>query len=34
VARYAAENHFVPALELQAFVILTRENDPLPTVGP
>ena len=30
VARYAAENHFVPALQLQAFTIFTREGDPLP----
>ncbi|MEI7864564.1 MAG: hypothetical protein WCI38_04260 [Chthoniobacterales bacterium] len=34
VARYAAENHFVPALRLHAFTILTRENDPLPAVSP
>jgi len=34
VARYAAENHFVPALKLHAFTILTRENDPLPAVAP
>jgi len=34
VARYAAENHFVPALELQAFAILARKNDPLPDVRP
>ena len=34
VARYAAENHFVPALKLHAFTILTRENDPLPAVTP
>jgi hypothetical protein len=30
VARYAAENRFVPALQLQAFTIFTREGDPLP----
>lgn len=34
VARYAAENHFTPALKLHAFTILTRENDPLPAVAP
>lgn len=34
VARYAAENHFVPALKLHAFTILTRENDALPAVAP
>lgn len=34
VARYAAENHFVPALKLHAFTVLTRENDPLPAVSP
>jgi hypothetical protein len=34
VARYAAENHFVPALKLHAFTILTRENDSLPAVAP
>lgn len=32
VARYAAENQFVPALRLPAFTILTRLNDPLPEV--
>jgi hypothetical protein len=30
VARYAAENRFVPALQLQAFTIFTREGDELP----
>jgi len=34
VARYAAENHFVPALKLHAFTILTRENDSLPAIAP
>jgi hypothetical protein len=34
VARYAAENHFVPALKLRAFTIFTRPNDPLPTATP
>jgi len=34
VARYAAENHFVPALRLHAFTILTRANDTLPAVSP
>lgn len=34
VARYAAENHFVPARKLRAFTILTRENDALPAVAP
>lgn len=34
VARYAVENHFVPALKLPAFTILTRANDPLPAAGP
>jgi hypothetical protein len=34
VARYAAENHFVPALHLHAFTILTRANDPLPAIAP
>ena len=34
VARYAAENHFVPALKLRAFTIFTRKNDPLPAVAP
>ncbi len=30
IARYAAENHFVPALQLQAFTIFTREGEELP----
>jgi len=34
VARYAAENRFVPALKLHAFTIFTREDDPLPAVAP
>ena len=34
VARYAAENHFVPALKLHAFTILTRANDSLPAIAP
>ncbi len=34
VVRYAMENHFVPALQLQAITILTRENDRLPTAAP
>jgi hypothetical protein len=34
VARYAAENRFVPALQLQAFTIFTREGDPLPGATP
>ena len=34
VARYAAENHFVPALKLHAFTIFARENDPLPAFAP
>jgi hypothetical protein len=34
VARYAAENRFVPALQLQAFTIFTREGEDLPIVGP
>ncbi len=33
VARYAAENRFVPALQLQAFTIFTREGDQLPAAG-
>ena len=33
VARYAAENRFVPALQLQAFTIFTREGEELPAVG-
>ncbi len=32
VARYAAENQFIPVLRLPAFTILTRPNDPLPDV--
>jgi hypothetical protein len=34
VSRYAAENRFVPALQLQAFTIFTREGDPLPGATP
>lgn len=34
VARYASENRFVPALELQAFTIFTREGEELPAVQP
>ena len=34
VARYAAENRFIPALELQAFTIFTREGENLPSVTP
>ncbi len=34
VARYAAENRFIPALQLQAFTIFTREGDPLPGATP
>lgn len=34
VARYAAENRFVPALQLQAFTIFTREGEELPAVTP
>lgn len=34
VARYAAENRFVPALQLQAFTIFAREGDQLPAVTP
>ena len=34
VARYAAENRFVPALQLQAFTLFTREGDPLPGTTP
>jgi hypothetical protein len=30
VARYAAENRFVPAIQLQAFTIFAREGDQLP----
>jgi uncharacterized membrane protein len=33
VARYAAENRFAPALQLQAFTIFTREGDQLPETG-
>jgi hypothetical protein len=33
IARYAAENHFVPALQLQAFTIFTREGEQLPAAG-
>ncbi len=33
VARYAAENRFVPALQLQAFTIFAREGEELPAVG-
>jgi hypothetical protein len=34
VARYAAENRFVPALQLHAFTIFTREGEELPTINP
>jgi len=34
IARYAAENRFVPALKLQAFTILVRDGDSLPAVAP
>jgi hypothetical protein len=34
VARYAAENRFVPARQLQAFTIFTREGDELPAITP
>lgn len=34
IARYAAENHFQPALQLQAFTIFTRPDDPLPAPAP
>jgi len=34
VARYAAENHFVPALQLHAFTKFAREGDTLPNVQP
>lgn len=34
VARYAAENHFVPAMQLQAFTVFAREGDQLPAVTP
>ena len=30
VSRYAAENHFVPAVKLQAITIFTRPGDQLP----
>jgi hypothetical protein len=33
VARYAAENRFVPARQLQAFTIFTREGEELPAIG-
>ena len=33
VARYAAENRFSPALQLQAFTIFTREGDQLPAAS-
>ena len=34
VARYAAENRFVPALQLHAFTIFTREGEQLPAITP
>lgn len=34
VARYATENRFVPALQLQAFTILARQGDTLPGIAP
>lgn len=34
VARYAAENRFVPALNLQAITIFAREGERLPSVTP
>lgn len=34
VARYASENRFVPALQLQAFTIFVREGEELPGVTP
>ena len=34
IIRYAAENHFTPALRLPAFTILTRPDDPLPIALP
>ena len=34
VARYAAENRFVPALQLHAFTIFTREGEELPAITP
>jgi hypothetical protein len=33
IARYAAENRFMPALQLQAFTIFTREGEQLPSAG-
>ena len=34
IARYAAENHFQPALQLQAFTIFTRPGDTLTAPAP
>jgi len=34
IARYAAENRFVPAMQLQAFTIFTREGEQLPSINP
>jgi len=34
VARYASENRFVPALQLQAFTIFAREGEELPGITP
>jgi hypothetical protein len=34
VARYATENRFVPAVQLQAFTILARQGDALPAITP
>jgi len=34
VARYAAENRFVPALQLHAFTIFAREGEELPAITP
>jgi len=34
VVRYAAENRFVPALQLHAFTVFTREGESLPAVSP
>lgn len=34
VARYAAENHFAPVVQLQAFTVLTRRNEPIATFEP
>ena len=34
VARYAAENRFVPAMQLQAFTIFAREGEELPAFTP